>query len=99
MDKHLIIFEQHDSSCCFQQLWDVDTNKPIYCVSDLWECPEDAIIGRSLHDCHDALQLVRLGMEYSKQGYEKLVIDYVDCPEDEDLGLWAEEYITNRSIK
>lgn len=99
MDKHLIIFEQEDSYSHFQQLRDVDTNKSIYDVADLWDCPEDAIIGGSLHDCYDALDLIRLGMEYSKQGYEKLVIDFVNCPEDKDLESWAEEYITNMSVK
>lgn len=93
MDKHLVIFEQHDDSCCFQQLRDADTNSPIYYVSDLWECPEDAIIGRALHDCGDAVDLIKLGMTYANQGYDNIIVDYEDCPEDEDLESWAEEYI------
>lgn len=99
MDKHLIIFEQIDSYSHFQQLWDVDANRPIYYVSDLWECPEDAIIGRALHDCDDAVDLIKLGMKYFNQGYENLKVDFVECPEDEDLESWAEEYITNMNNK
>lgn len=38
-------------------------------------------------------------MKYFNQGYEDLKVDFVECPEDEDLESWAEEYITNMNNK
>ena len=48
MKKHITLFGKGslfgDSS---QELWDIDDRKELYEVSDLSECPEDAIIGRA----------------------------------------------------
>jgi hypothetical protein len=48
----------------------------LFSVSNLNECPEDAIIGRDLFDAHDYLKAVRYGIELAKQGYDE--VEYVD---------------------
>ncbi|MEK6884674.1 MAG: hypothetical protein AABY22_33885 [Nanoarchaeota archaeon] len=37
-----------------------------YSVGSLSECPEDAIIGRSLIDCYDLLEAIKLGYKIGK---------------------------------
>ncbi len=41
-----------------------------FSVSDLSECPEDAIIGRDLFDADDYLRAVKYGIALAKQGYD-----------------------------
>jgi hypothetical protein len=53
-----------------------DEEKIIFTVSNLDECPEDAIIRRSLFDAYDYLKAVRYGIELAKQGYDE--VEYVD---------------------
>jgi hypothetical protein len=53
-----------------------DGNKSLFTVSNLDECPEDAIIRRSLFDAYDYLKAVRYGIELAKQGYDE--VEYVE---------------------
>lgn len=86
MKKHITLFEQVSLfSDSHQELWDIDDRKQLYGVSDLSECPEDAIIGRALPSSNKALDLVKLGMNYSKMGYDEIEYNYLECPKDVDL--------------
>lgn len=78
-----------------QELWDVDDRKKLYGVSDLSECPEDAIIGRALLSGEEVLDLVELGMNYSKMGYDEIEYNYLECPEDVELDGFIQDYLDN----
>ena len=96
MKKHITLFEKGSwfgDSC--QELWDIDDRKELYGVSDLSECPEDAVIGRALLSGEEALDLVKLGMNYSKMGYDEIEYNYLECPEDVELDEFIEEYLDN----
>ena len=81
MKKHITLFEKVFSfGDSHQELWDIDDRKRLYRVSDLSECPEDAIIGRALLSGEEVLDLVKLGMNYSKMGYDEIEYDYLECP-------------------
>ena len=50
-----------------QEVYDVGN-----CVFNVWnldECPEDAIIDRSLFSAYDWLRAVKYGIELARQGY------------------------------
>lgn len=78
-----------------QELWDIDDRKKLYGVSDLSECPEDAIIGRALLSGEEVLDLVELGMSYSKMGYDEIEYNYLECPEDIELDGFIQDYLDN----
>ena len=96
MKKHITLFGKEslfgDSR---QELWDVDDRKKLYGVSDLSECPEDAIIGRTLLSGEEVLDLVELGMSYSKMGYDEIEYNYLECPEDVELDGFIQDYLDN----
>lgn len=96
MKKHIILFGKEslfgDSR---QELWDIDDRKKLYGVSDLSECPEDAIIGRALLSGEEVLDLVELGMNYSKMGYDEIEYNYLECPADVGLDRFIQDYLDN----
>ena len=96
MKKHITLFGKEslfgDSR---QELWDVDDRKKLYGVSDLSECPEDAIIGRALLSGEEVLDLVELGMNYSKMGYDEIEYNYLECPADVELDRFIQDYLDN----
>jgi len=56
-----------------------------YRVSNLWECPEDACIGRDLVSAYEWLDAVRLGMQLAREGVTGLdVTDEIARDEDDD---------------
>lgn len=57
--------------------------------------PEDAIIGRALLSGDEVLDLVKLGMNYSKMGYDEIEYDYLECPEDVELDGFIQDYLDN----
>ena len=98
MKKHITLFGKDslfDGSR--QELWDIDDRKKLYEVSDLSECPEDAIIGRALLSGDEALDLVKLGMNYSKMGYDEIEYNYLECPEDVELDGFIQDYLDNEN--
>lgn len=98
MKKHITLFGKEslfgDSR---QELWDVDDRKKLYGVSDLSECPEDAIIGRTLLSGEEVLDLVELGMNYSKLGYDEIEYNYLECLEDVELDRFIQDYLDNEN--
>ena len=96
MKKHITLFGKESLFGDFrQELWDVDDRKKLYGVSDLSECPEDAIIGRALLSGEKVLDLVELGMNYSKMGYDEIECNYLECPEDVELDEFIQDYLDN----
>lgn len=58
-----------------QILTDKD-DKQLYSVCNLVECPEDAIIVRSLVSAEEIVSFIELGMKLAKEGYTSVhVID------------------------
>lgn len=94
MTKTLILFDNLSEEYGHQELWDPDKNKCLFSVSDLWESPEDAIIGRALHDGDDAYSLIEAGMRYSKEGYSSIDLTYVMVPEGKDMNEYIEQYLS-----
>ena len=95
MTKTLIVFEESSEweGVSHQELWDPDKKSCLFSVSNLWECSEDAIIGRSLHDADDASLLIKYGMKYSKEGYDDVIVIHIECPDREDLEEFIENYL------
>lgn len=93
MIKNLILFDNLGDEYRHQELWDPDKGQLLFSVSDLWECPEDAIIGRALHDGEDASSLIEAGMRYSKEGYSSINLTYVEVSENEDMDEFIEGYL------
>ena len=61
----------------YEELVDKDTNKTVYSVCNLTDCPEDAIILRSLVDSEEILNYIRLGMDLCASGYADVELEYV----------------------
>lgn len=59
--------DEYNSITSSQTVYDGD--KAVFDVWNLDECPEDAIIDRSLFDAHDWLGAVKYGIELARQGY------------------------------
>lgn len=93
MVKNLILFGNLNGERNHEELWDPDKKQLLFSVSDLWECPENAIIGRALHDGEDASSLIETGMRYSKEGYSSIDLTYVKVSEDEDMDEFIEGYL------
>lgn len=45
-----------------------------YSVRNLWDCPEDACIGRDLVSAGEWLLVVKLGMDLARDGYDSFDI-------------------------
>lgn len=73
MEETIKIFElveeedEYNSITSSQTVYDGD--KTVFDVWNLDECPEDAIIDRSLFDAYDWLRAVKYGIELAQQGY------------------------------
>ena len=87
-NKRLTIKNKEGYDCYYdwEDVIDADTDRTLFSVYNLSECPEDAIIGRDLFDGSDWVEAVRYGMELAKQGYDGIEVENVTIPygEDED---------------
>ena len=63
--------------CYFQELWSED-EKVHYSVSNLCECPEDAIISRDLFSADEYIDALKLGMELARKGYDNISIERIE---------------------
>lgn len=59
--------DEYNSITSSQTVYDGD--KAVFDVWNLDECPEDAIIDRSLFDAYDWLRAVKYGIELAQKGY------------------------------
>lgn len=94
MEKQIILFttpeDDYDQA---EQLWDPENREMIYYIYDLCDSPEDAIIGRDLPSSRTAIDLLELGMKYSKEGYDSIKVIPVEIPYDEDWDKFIKEYL------
>ena len=93
MEKILLAVHYKREDYQRQELWDIEKECLIFEVGDLWECPEDAIIGRALHGANDATNLIKIGLKYASEGYDDIKVIWEDCPKEDDIEEFAEEYI------
>lgn len=63
----------------YQKLYDKEEQFAFFTVSNLNECPEDAIISRDLFDASDYIKAVMRGIELAKQGYTGVSIEVDDA--------------------
>ena len=54
----------------------INNDMMAFSVSNLCECPEDAIIGRDLFDADDYIRAVRAGMRLAQEGYTDIDVEY-----------------------
>lgn len=70
-------FGYGDDYHCYEELVDKDTDKTVYTVCNLTDCPEDAIIQRSLVSAEEILRYIRIGMDLCANGYSDVELEYV----------------------
>lgn len=58
-------------------------NDIYFSVCNLYDCPEDAIIGRDLFDVNDYIRALNKGIELAKKGYTSVEGKYIKIEEDE----------------
>ena len=78
-----VISTENKDDCISQKL--MLDGKEKLSVSPLWECPEDAIIGRDLISCNEIADLMALAFKAGKNGEEfNIIIEVVDYKDFED---------------
>lgn len=77
--------DDYDDIIQFQELTEVRDNhgsaRTIYSVCNLTQCPEDAIIGRSLVSAEKVIDYIKYGMRLAAQGYteDDISVSYESC--------------------
>lgn len=71
----VIVNQEEDEyeGVCYES---IDNDMMQFHVSNLCECPEDAIIGRDLFDAMDYIRAVRTGMRLAQEGYTDLDVEF-----------------------
>lgn len=68
-------YDDYDDTLTSQTIkWDYDNFKGSFHVQNLWDCPEDACIGRDLFNAADFLEVVHFGMDLARKGYEDIEV-------------------------
>lgn len=77
--KHLKVIEENDEygSLHAQMVEDEDGNE-LYCVCNLTDCPEDAVIYRDLVSASQWIGAVEYGMRLARQGYTSIEATYTE---------------------
>ena len=66
-----------------QRVWSDNKDQNIhFYVYDLYDCPEDATIGRDLFSGEDFINAIELGFKIAKSGYDKIVVNEVIWEDD-----------------
>lgn len=84
MKYKFFIEEKEDYDTCgtgYQKITDEDGHW-LFSVSNLCECPEDAIIGRDLFDAEDYIRAVKFGIELAQKGYDDIEEFYFETERD-----------------
>ena len=68
----------------------------LYIVSDLWEVPEDAIIGRSLVSAEKIVRFISKGIDLANKGYDGLEVNYIEVPDNENVEDYAYEFFNSK---
>ena len=78
-DKELnvkVIYGEEDYYTRFQELSCQEEPEVKYSVYNLSDCPEDAIIDRSLFSANQYVKVLNLGIKLAQKGYTKVVAEY-----------------------
>lgn len=51
------------------------------------------MLSLAVHNSQDARFLIEHGIEYAKEGYDSITAIYAECPRDEDLEEFIENYL------
>lgn len=94
--KRLLIVTSSCYDISTESLYDVDSHKLLYSISDMWDCPEDATIDRALPSAHDAINLIQLGIKYHIEGYDR--IEIARAYTDKDVEEFIEEYFNGKEL-
>lgn len=73
--KHLTVIEDNDEYGCLDaQMVKDEDGKELYCVWNLTDCPEDAVIYRDLVSASQWIDAVRYGMRLAQGGYTSIEV-------------------------
>lgn len=76
MDFIIKVSDNYSDDHRRQEAWsDNEDIKISFSVCDLSDCPEDAIIGRDLFTVDDFVEVLNLGFNIAKLGYNDIVIE------------------------
>ena len=92
--KRLLIVTSSCYDINTESLYDVDSQKLLYSISDMWDCPEDATIDRTLPNAYDATNLIQLGIKYHIEGYDK--IEIARACTDKDVEEFVDDYFNQK---
>lgn len=93
MTKNLLVIDITEDYFRYQELYDLDTEKCIFSVSDLYECPEDATVDRDLTSADEIVDFIKLGMKYMQEGYTKLNVFWKELREEpESIKYYINKY-------
>lgn len=67
----------------YEEIYD-DSGKKLFGAYNLTDCPEDAVIWRSLFNAKQYIDAVALGMKLREDGYTKINVTTVEDSETED---------------
>lgn len=71
--RYVTLQDDYYGFCNGEEVYDGD--KLLFDVYNLTDCPEDAIVERSLFSSSNWINAVRLGMELSRQGYDDVALE------------------------
>lgn len=91
MKYNLFVFYNSTS----QALYNSDGYE-LYIISDLWEVPEDAIIGRSLVSAGEIVEFISKGIDLANKGYDDLEVKYIEVPDNEYVEDYAYEFFNSK---
>ena len=92
--KRLLIVTSYYYDISTESLYDVDSHKLLYSISDMWDCPEDATIDRALPSARDAINLIQLGIKYHIEGYDR--IEIARAYTDKDVEEFIDDYFKQK---
>lgn len=81
MEKKLVLDyyteEDYNIGCIEYESLSNEKENIYFSVSNLSECPEDAIIGRDLFTADDYIATLKKGMELAQKGYTDIIMNEV----------------------
>ena len=92
--KRLLIVTSSCYDINTESLYDVDSQKLLYSISDMWDCPEDATIDRALPSVYEAITLIQLGIKYHIEGYDR--IEIARAYTDKDIEEFVDDYFKQK---
>ena len=92
--KRLLIVTSSCYDINTESLYDVDSQKLLYSIRDMWDCPEDATIDRALPSVYEAITLIQLGIKYHIEGYDR--IEIARAYTDKDIEEFVDDYFKQK---